>query len=44
MQNNDKYQKYFDLYNSYAKNHNLGNKYLELGEIVAETKYYRVVY
>ncbi|WP_341788716.1 MULTISPECIES: alpha/beta fold hydrolase [unclassified Rickettsia] len=44
MQNNDKYQKYFDLYNSYAKNHKLGNKYLELGEIVAETKYYRVVY
>ena len=44
MQNNDKYQKYFDLYNSYAKNHKLGNKYLELGETVGETKYYRVVY
>ncbi|XVN41780.1 MAG: alpha/beta hydrolase [Rickettsia endosymbiont of Argas persicus] len=44
MQNNDKYQEYFDLYNNYAKAHNLGNKYLEFGEVVVETKYYRVLY
>lgn len=44
MIDHDKYQEYFDLYNNYAKTHNLGNKYLELGEIVKQTKYYRVVY
>lgn len=43
MQNNDKYQEYFDLYNNYAKTHNLGNKYLELGEVVKQTEYYRLI-
>ena|GEM_PF-927063 len=44
MQNNDKYEEYFDLYNNYAKAHNLGNRYLELGEVVKQTKYYRLLY
>jgi len=44
MQNNDKYQEYFDLYNNYAKAHNLGNKYLELGKVIMQTKYYRLLY
>lgn len=44
MPDNDKYQEYFDLYNNYAKAHNLGNRYLELGEVVKKTKYYRVLY
>jgi|GEM_PF-5612638 len=44
MQNNDKYQEYFDLYNNYAKAHNLGNKYLELGKVIMHTKYYRLLY
>lgn len=44
MLDHNKYQEYFDLYNNYAKTHNLGSKYLELGKIVKQTKYYRLVY
>ncbi|HJD55780.1 MAG TPA: alpha/beta fold hydrolase [Rickettsia endosymbiont of Pyrocoelia pectoralis] len=43
MTNYDKYQEYFDLYNNYTKTHNLGNKYLEQGEVVKQTKYYRLM-
>ena len=44
MLDSNKLQEYFDLYNNYAKTHNLGNKYLESGKIVMQTEHYRVLY
>ncbi|QQV75607.1 Putative aminoacrylate hydrolase RutD [Rickettsia tillamookensis] len=44
MLDSNKLQEYFDLYNNYAKTHNLGNKYLKSGKIVMQTEHYRVLY
>ncbi|WP_342270695.1 alpha/beta fold hydrolase [Rickettsia endosymbiont of Orchestes rusci] len=44
MLDSNKFQEYFDQYNSYSKTYNLGSKYLELGKKVMQTRYYRLLY
>lgn len=40
----NKYQKYFDEFNNYSTQNFLGNKYLDLGQVVTTTKYYQILY
>lgn len=40
----DKYQKYFQEYHDYSSRYLLGNNYLKLGEKVAKTSYYQILY